>query len=424
MTKHARLIFCVVLIGTAVMSRLFHSIVDISDAELSLRGGVSDTDIGSTSTIEEQAHAHAAESDERSSIVIAMGVCCDLSAQKATQAEQPKHRHQAKPYAQAAVLATRLWKAQAADMTIMMAANARPNAQVEVEVKIDLKVLVLLAYTESSKEELQLYTGWIERAGGIVWPYDVSAYKDPATACIRAAQMGRLFAATDHSSIVSDSDYVITSDVDVFPVNATQLLAPIFARNPADNNNYYRIWMSQYEWAVTKKKTIPMAFIGQSARDWKRGLEKTGDQPQRLGLDLPTAIALSLQVALGNYPWGCDQIIGTASIINSQLCDFPDTYLEYWKTEHTVAGLVPQETLDTMTNRNLEQSDSDNAILPVLSCLKDNAGFSEKQCLTTPDDSCTWVHFFPTVSLQQLQAAYDAIAAKYSNHVAASQLLL
>jgi hypothetical protein len=114
------------------------------------------------------------------------------------------------------------------------------------------------------------------------------------------------------------------------------------------------------------------------------------------------------------------------NFINSRLCDFPDTYLEYWKTDHTVAGLVPQETLDTLTDKNLDQSDSDsnNAILPVLSCLKDNAGFNENQCLTTPDDSCTWVHIFPTVSLQQLQAAYDAIAAKYSNYVAASELLL
>jgi hypothetical protein len=413
--KHARQIFCVVLIGTAVTHLLFHSIGDIrdiSDAELSLRGvQVSDTtDIRSstsTSTLEEQAHnvlAAKSEADDRSRIVIAMGVCCDLSAQKATQAEQPTHRHQAKPYAQAAVLATRLWKAQAADMII----------------KVDLKVLVLLAYTESSKEELQRYTGWIERAGGIVWPYDVSAYKDPATACIRAAQMGRLFAATDHTSVVLDSDYVITSDVDAFPVNATQLLAPIFARNPADNNHYYRVWMSKYE-DVTRKLTIPMCFIGQSARDWKRGLEKTGAQPQRL--DLPTAIALSLQDT-GNYPWGYDQMVGTASIINSQLCDFPDTYLKHWKTKHNATGLVPQETLDAMTNRHLDQSDSDNAILPVLSCLKDNAGFNEKQCLTTPDNSCTWVHFFPTVSLQQLQAAYNAIATKYSNYVAASELLL
>ena len=146
-----------------------------------------------------------------------------------------------------------------------------------------------------------------------------------------------------------------------------------------------------------------MTFIGQSADDWKRGMEHT------LGnLDLDGAIALALQPT--TYSWGFDQNLVTASIINSRFCTFPESYANAFAKASKLVKVSPDDTLN----------DTDTA------CLKRQRGPLQRTTRVLDvfsKPSCTYVHFLPTVRLAQLQNAYDGIARNYPGYVESGELL-
>jgi hypothetical protein len=193
----------------------------------------------------------------RGSIVIAMGLCCSKKSQQIDEegvvSGGVAHRHGKKAYDVAAFLSARLWLQQ------------DPS----------LKVVIMLAYTNTteSKAEMQRMTGLVEMAGAIPWPYSVAWSSDPDKACVRAGQTSRMFA--HESGLVADSDFVITADADIFPVNATRMLAPV--RETNKKGDFYRLWLGTYQWTFQRGTkhagTIALGQVGQSAADWRHAME-------------------------------------------------------------------------------------------------------------------------------------------------------
>jgi hypothetical protein len=318
----------------------------------------------------------------RGSIVIAMGFCCSKKSQQLDEKEVlsigVQHRHGKKAYDVAALLSARLWLQQ------------DPS----------LKVLILLAYTNTteSKAEMQRMTELVEMAGAIPWPYSVAWSSNPDKACVRAGQMARMFA--HESGLFKDNDFVITADVDIFPVNVTRMLAPV--RETNKEGNFYKVWLGTYQWTfhggARNAGTIALGQVGQSQADWRHAMQASD-------LDLKKAIDIAVNAT--EYSWGVDQSILTVALMNDQLCWFPPDY-GFWTQQH-----IP---LPYKVSRNHTFDDSQ-------SCLKNNAGHYDKlkgaECLQRfhPNNlKCTWVHFLPSVTEGQMVETYDTIGGMYPNH--------
>jgi hypothetical protein len=176
-------------------------------------------------------------------IYISMGVCLSMNAQKNTQNEIWFHNHSSKPYDFASILSTALWKEQLESVTIVVVVSV-PN----------------LNHYESS---VNIFRKRIEAAGGVVKIFSTNGFNDANTACIRAAQLSRSFLYEFVSSILDD-DIIVTTDVDAFPIKASDILAPL-----TGIPDKYLIWLSDYEYARRNRHTIPMSFIGMQVKLWR-----------------------------------------------------------------------------------------------------------------------------------------------------------
>lgn len=299
-------------------------------------------------------------------IVITFGVCLSPQAQL-EQTTPSGHSHQRKPFDVAAVLATALWKG----------------------LDSSLQVAVVLAHPYNAQDALPDHVlamvHQIKAAGGIPWLYSTHSYANPNDSCIRAAQMGRMF-VFEAAGMLHDDDIMVTSDADIFPVHAQQLLRPI------QQCSHVRLWMSQYPNAVPVNETIPMGFIGMSVRDWKEAWRRTQNMTLHKALESSQTM---------DDAWGLDQLLGTAAILNSGLCDFPRNY-------------QPIETLDqlgliTTTAHDIETRDSTHCAKgpqPAACTLP----FSMRLPNSRQDWSCHFAHFFPWATRNSMMGAYRDIS--------------
>jgi hypothetical protein len=306
-------------------------------------------------------------------IVISMSLC--VTPGSAANVSQGHIQQRAmKLFHLAAVYATQLWKQQ----------------------KSDLKVITLLAHTgETENEEaLRVTTKRIEAAGGLVWKYDVSDFGElKDAACIKAAQLGRAF--LHESDLVADEEVVVTSDVDAYPLKAKKLVSAL--RETNRKGDYYRAWVHNTQRAMWNNHTWPMCFIGMSSKDWKETMATTFES------------ALHEQVH-GNqaYSFYGDQFLVTAMILNRGLCTLPRSHGAWWKNKYIVRPLPPPID-DSLT---CFKSPDGHKVLG-----KWGGGRSKIK------QQYQWMHFLPTSTAQDLEEAYNTIAAEYADPVDAIRLM-
>ena len=86
-------------------------------------------------------------------------------------------------------------------------------------------------------------------------------------ACIKASQLGRVFLHEAMEDLnLQEFDVMVTSDTDVYPLNATALLAQVHATK--SQNEYYRVWIHNPKRVIKSNHSYPMAFVGMMLGDW------------------------------------------------------------------------------------------------------------------------------------------------------------
>jgi hypothetical protein len=275
--------------------------------------------------------------------------------------------------------------------------------------KNDVAVVVGLGYeSEEDLARVETLSRLIRNAGGIPWPIPpvTDSPEQSAKACVRAGQMARMFlheAARELDLHGHDEVMVVTSDADIFPVNATKLLAPLLDdRNP--NNGTYQAWISQHNTINIYKDRVPLGFTAMSLRDWKLAADMSGQ------LTLQRSIMYGVNAI--EYPWGVDQDIVTVLFVNRGLCQFhPSNTL--WKQ-------LQVGEKDFIDRQILFRSSTDQ-VNDTLTCKKGSQPHYDKpsaECLGTVNTSgrghlCVWVHFYPTDDAQRMKSTYKEICDLY-----------
>ena len=256
----------------------------------------------------------------RGRILVSAGLCASPSAQTSTTRETPvgRHDHSRKRYDVSAVLSSYLWSAGTSRLL-----DASGN-------RVEVRVVIAVGYFAGDPESeatLATVQSWLnstsarpntgsEDADMIpprvdVWPIDVSSYPSPAYACVRAGQMSRYY--VHESPFVKYNDFVMTSDADVFPMDAAALLPFVIRTN--DKGEYYRAYAKGWATQMEGEQTVPLFGTGMTAHDWERSLKAAGAPTLR------DAIAGALAATW--YTWGYGQRLSTGALIASGLCHFP-----------------------------------------------------------------------------------------------------
>jgi hypothetical protein len=199
------------------------------------------------------------------------------------------------------------------------------------------------------------------------------------------------------SGLLQPSDYIITSNADIFPVSASILLTPARERNQA--GEFYRLWIAQYVIGM-KGQNIPMVFLGQSITDWQTSMELAN-------LDFKKATAES---QISPTAWFADQDLATVAIANKQLRIVPKNHRIRERMNHLILQDHREEMDDHMT------------------CLKGGSGNYRMQgyaqCLSKLKGKvCTYVHVLPQDTVETIMTAYDDIATRFPGYVASRELL-
>lgn len=207
---------------------------------------------------------------------LSMSVCWS----RTVQVREKKHF----PYLESAVLAAKLWKNFTSDD--------------------DIDVIVQIIHQERGPNgALEAYKGRLLEAGAQVAVHRVS------DECVLHSQLQRMFAFT--LPFVSESDLIISSDVDVFP-----MVRNVF-KDLSRREKGVKVWIYQYWDTVRTGFTFALSFIAMSAGLWRRSLD--ADSPQQL-LEKNRAF---LSEKSGNK-WGFDQLLISRGILKSGICRLPE----------------------------------------------------------------------------------------------------
>ena len=280
------------------------------------------------------------------------------------------HDHSRKPFSVAAALATRLWLQQDPNLTVVVGLVSSNDTAVE-------KVTQLLV-----------------QAGAHVW---IVPHANASSACVRMGQLARLFA--HQSPYVHQHDWMVTSDVDAFPYNVSQRLAPLQRVNALDQP--YQAWVSSYWRSWQHGNTMSMCFLGMTASRWNEVIGNISLQ------DLTHAAA---------NMWFADQLVATASLARSKVCAIrSNSAIFYPPTRRWLERLGKSFDLP----RDLNFNDS-------LTCNKGSREWNDEVSCTNEKragENCSWIHFYPNATRELLLDSYEKIAKLYPRYVSASDLL-
>jgi hypothetical protein len=121
--------------------------------------------------------------------------------------------------------------------------------------------------------------------------------------------------------------------------------------------------------------------------------------------------------------WGADQALTTAAIVNQGFCTLPETN-GVWK-DHEFRGLMIRSGPgdDSLTCLKGDEDGSSKRKKEAKAQETKTLPSSGRQCLTSLTQDCTWLHFLPTVSKEQLIKSYETISKRYPGFIPADQLL-
>jgi hypothetical protein len=125
--------------------------------------------------------------------------------------------------------------------------------------------------------------------------------------CVTTSQTERMYAF--ESPLISPEDFVVTSDVDAFPISH-RVLDPL-------NDTSLQVWVWQHIFAEQTGERFPMALIGMRSSLWKntvgtRSLKEWIEYMQK------TDVVTYLKE---QNPWGLDQQLVTRAILDNKLCN-------------------------------------------------------------------------------------------------------
>jgi hypothetical protein len=189
--------------------------------------------------------------------------------------------------------------------------------------------------------------------------------------------------------------FVMTTDSDIFPIDANALLPFLTETNP--EGDYHRVFVRDWVSSIRSGRTIALFGIGQLSYDWKRSLTLTKVPLLSDAVDLalhPSPINTDMRV-MGT--WGLDQQLSTSALINGELCFFPNNY-SFWRQGDPALWVVSPNTTTASEFRD------------IYTCLKSDLRI---ECLDKYDTGahCLYSHFTPRVTSQLFQNVYNGIAA-------------
>eukprot|EP00094_Tigriopus_californicus_P001027 TCALIF_00994-PA protein Name:"Protein of unknown function" AED:0.19 eAED:0.19 QI:0/1/0.66/1/1/1/3/108/391 len=237
------------------------------------------------------------------------------------------------------------------------------------------RVIAQIVYTEPSiSDELRSYQSQLESYGVLVKLVPAQTMD-----CVLKAQLIRVLVFDLPE--VSPEDVVLSADVDAFIMTPKMVLPIKVLRRK-------QIWIYRYASTFDLGNTFMLSFIGARAKTWKQILDYNGDIPQMMAtysqrMNLPE-----------DYTWDRDQHIVSYAILKSQLCSLPKDN-KLWKE----LNLEPNERDDSQTCWHGSGAFED--------C--NNKLWSRNILIRYHGGACKWWHFYPTESVQDLQAKFGEI---------------
>lgn len=307
----------------------------------------------------------------KSKLIVSMSLCVSKEAQKAVF-----RRTSEKPYDKAVALATRLWLQQ-----------EQPGVEIQVVVGLVNKLGDSKGVAEAMRLEKLL-----KDSGAQTWLYSYDGPGDANRACVYGSQLSRVFA---HKSSHSGSDdWIIASDVDVFPINVTQILHPILKDNQNAEGDNYIAYVSSHDRTMEFLNFVAthlITFTAMKHQHWDAMWQKSN-------LTLTTAI----ESVIKDRDWNSDQILVTSALANAGYCTFPNPEHKFYERCRNFLLKSPQEMAlvnDTQTcNKGRDKSER---------------AWCTGTFTSKIPERCRWMHFESSANETLLEMHYDNIVSRY-----------
>ena len=302
-----------------------------------------------------------------SKVVISMSLCVSQEAQQAVFLRTAN-----KPYDKALLLSTRLWLQQ-------------QHSGVDIDVLVSLvnKRNDIVGLAEMARLEKLL-----SEAGATVWNYTYDGSGDENRGCVYGSQLARAFA--HEISLFHEDDWIVTSDVDVFPLNGTEILRPILENNQNAEGGDYVAFVSSHDRTLANLDWVGthlMTYTALKQKHWREMWNVSN-------LSLVAAIDAAIQ----DHQWTADQALVTAALANAEYCTFPNAKHKFYKRCKNFLLKSPEEMArvnDTLTcNKGKD--------------MREGAWCTGKMNEETPG-KCRWLHFESDANETLFQMHYNMI---------------
>ena len=216
---------------------------------------------------------------------------------------------------------------------------------------------------------------------------------DPNRACVYGGQLARVFA--HQSSHSQKNDWIIASDADVFPVNATQILHPILKRNFNAEGGEYSAYVSSHDRTLENLNFVGthlMVFTAMKHIHWERMWNTSN-------YTLTTAI----DAAIKDREWTADQALVTSALANAGYCTFPNAEHKFYKRCSKFLLKNPQEM--ALVNDTLSCNKGRD--------MREKAWCTGTFTMSKIPERCQWMHFESSANETLFEMHFDSIASRY-----------